>query len=88
MKYHLMDINDMTVTFGDLHAGKLLDTVPYYVERDSGGPDLDFATGIIPFCTPQRSFGFTEAELWDIEALIHDNMGIVYDRLRKVGAWA
>lgn len=88
VRHHLMDIDGMTVTFGDLHTGELFDTVPYYVERQSGGPDPDFAQGTIPFCTPTRSCGFTEAELWDIESMMRDNMGIVYDRLRKTGAWA
>ncbi len=82
-----MQIDDMVITFGDLHVGDLVDTVPYYVERDSGKADFDFAQGTIPFCVPVKSFGFSESELWDIESIMRDNMGIIYDRLRKTGAW-
>lgn len=59
--------------------------MPYYVERDDGEGDFDFAEGSLPTCTPMRSRGFTESELWEIESLMRDNMPVIYDDLRGVG---
>lgn len=69
-----MEIDGMTVTYGDIVEGRLCDTVPYYVERDNGEGDFDFAQGSLPTCTPVKSKGFAESELWDIESLMRDNM--------------
>lgn len=88
LKHLLMEIDGMTVTYGDLEKGALADTVPYYVERDDGAGDFDFAQGELPVCTPRKSKGFSESELWDIEELLRDNMPLVYDQLRGTGAWA
>lgn len=65
-----------------------LDTVPYYVERDDGEGDFDFAQGSLPTCTPAKSKGFAESELWDIESFMRDNMHNIYDQIRGEGAWA
>ena len=78
----------MTVTYGDIVEERLCDTIPYYVERDDGEGDFDFAQGSLPTCTPVKSKGFSESELWDIESLMRDNMHNIYDQIRGEGAWA
>ena len=83
-----MEIDGMTVTYGDIVEERLCDTVPYYVERDDGEGDFDFAQGSLPTCTPVKSKGFSESELWDIESLMRDNMHNIYDQIRGEGAWA
>ena len=88
MKHCYMEIDGMVITYGDIRRDGLADVVPYYVERDDGEGDFDFAEGTLPTCTPVRSKGFTESELWDIESLMRDNMPIIYDDLRGVGAWS
>lgn len=80
MKHFFMEIDGMTVTYGDIVKGRLCDTVPYYVERDDGEGDFDFAQGSLPTCTPVKSKGFAESELWDIESL----MSVVLDHF---GYW-
>lgn len=49
---------------------------------------FDFAQGSLPTCTPIKSKGFAESELWDIESLMRDNMHNIYDQIRGEGAWA
>lgn len=88
MKHFFMEIDGMTVTYGDIVEERLCDTVPYYVERDDGEGDFDFAQGSLPTCTPMKSKGFSESELWDIESLMRDNMHNIYDQIRGEGAWA
>ena len=88
MKHFFMEIDGMTVTYGDIVKGRLCDTVPYCVERDDGEGDFDFAQGSLPTCTPVKSKGFAESELWDIESLMRDNMHNIYDQIRGEGAWA
>ncbi len=88
MKHFFMEIDGMTVTYGDMRRERLCDSVPYYVERDGSGDDFDFAEGSLPTCTPVKSKGFSEAELWDIESLMRDNMPSIYDQIRGEGAWA
>lgn len=88
MKHFFMEIDGMTVTYGDIVEERLCDTVPYYVERDDGEGDFDFAQGSLPTCTPVKSKGFSESELWDIESLMRDNMHNIYDQIRGEGAWA
>ena len=80
-----MEIDGMTVTYGDIVKGQLCDTVPYYVERDDGEGDFDFAQGSLPTCTPAKSKGFAESELWDIESFMRDNMHNIYDQIRGEG---
>lgn len=87
MKNFYMEIDGMSITCGDIRREGLADIVPYYVERDDGEGDFDFAEGSLPTCTPMRSRGFTESELWEIESLMRDNMPVIYDDLRGVGAW-
>ena len=82
MKHFFMEIDGMTVTYGDIVKGRLCDTVPYCVERDNGEGDFDFAQGSLPTCTPVKSKGFAESELWDIESLMRDNMHNIYDQIR------
>lgn len=74
MKNYYMEIDGMSITCGDIRREGLADIVPYYVERDDGEGDFDFAEGSLPTCTPMRSRGFTESELWEIESLMRDNM--------------
>lgn len=88
MKHFFMEIDGMTVTYGDIVKGRLCDAVPYYVERDNGEGDFDFAQGSLPTCTPVKSKGFAESELWDIESFMRDNMHNIYDQIRGEGAWA
>lgn len=88
MKNYYMEIDGMAITCGDIRREGLADIVPYYVERDDGEGDFDFAEGSLPTCTPMRSRGFTESELWEIESLMRDNMPVIYDDLRGVGAWS
>lgn len=88
MKHFFMEIDGMAVTYGDIVKGRLCDTVPYYVERDDGEGDFDFAQGSLPTCTPAKSKGFSESELWDIESFMRDNMHNIYDQIRGEGAWA
>lgn len=88
MKHFFMEIDGMTVTYGDIVEERLCDTIPYYVERDDGEGDFDFAQGSLPTCTPVKSKGFSESELWDIESLMRDNMHNIYDQIRGEGAWA
>ena len=88
MKHFFMEIDGMTVTYGDIVGERLCDTIPYYVERDDGEGDFDFAQGSLPTCTPVKSKGFSESELWDIESLMRDNMHNIYDQIRGEGAWA
>ena len=88
MKYFFLEIDGMTITYGDLRKEHLCDVVPYRVERERGDGDFDFAEGSLPTCTPMKSKGFAEAELWDIESLMRDNMTNIYDQIRREGAWA
>ena len=88
MRHFFMEIDGMTVTYGDIVEERLCDTIPYYVERDDGEGDFDFAQGSLPTCTPVKSKGFSESELWDIESLMRDNMHNIYDQIRGEGAWA
>lgn len=88
MKNYYMEIDGMAITCGDIRREGLADIVPYYVERDDGEGDFDFAEGSLPTCTPMRSRGFTESELWEIESLMRDNMPVIHDDLRGVGAWS
>lgn len=87
VRHFFMEIDGMTVTYGDIVEEQLCDTVPYYVERDDGEGDFDFAQGSLPTCTPVKSKGFSESELWDIESLMRDNMHNIYDQIRGEGAW-
>lgn len=88
MRHFFMEIDGMTVTYGDIVEERLCDAVPYYVERDDGEGDFDFAQGSLPTCTPVKSKGFSESELRDIESLMRDNMHNIYDQIRGEGAWA
>lgn len=88
VRHFFMETDGMTVTYGDIVKGRLCDTVPYYVERDDGEGDFDFAQGSLPTCTPAKSKGFAESELWDIESFMRDNMHNIYDQIRGEGAWA
>ena len=88
MKHFFMEIDDLIITYGDLEKGILCETVPFYVERIGKDGDFDFAQGMLPSCSPVKSKGFSEAELWDIESLLRDNMPLIYDKLRGQGAWA
>lgn len=88
MKHFFMEIDGMTVTYGDIVKGRLCDAVPYCIERDDGEGGFDFAQGSLPTCTPVKSKGFAESELWDIESFMRDNMHNIYDQIRGEGAWA
>lgn len=57
MKNCYMEIDGMAITCGDIRREGLADIVPYYVERDDGEGDFDFAEGSLPTCTPMRSGG-------------------------------
>lgn len=48
-----MEIDGMTVTYGDIVKGRLCDTVPYYVERDDGEGGLRFRPGLAPDLHPR-----------------------------------
>ena len=88
VKHFFMEIDGMTVTYGDIEKGRLCDAIPYYVERDDGEGDFDFAQGTLQTCTPVKSRGFAKSELWDIESFMRDNMHNIYDQARGEGAWA
>ena len=83
-----MEIDGMTVTYGDIVEERLCDTVLYYVERDDGEGDFDFAQGSLPTCTPVKSKGFSESELWDIESRRRAKIHKKDDQIRGEGAWA
>ena len=88
MKNYYMEMDGMAITCGDIRREGLADVVPYYVERDDGAGDFDFAEGSLPTCTPMRSRGFTESELGRSSRWMRDNMPVIYDDLRGVGAWS
>ena len=88
MKHFFMEIDDLTITHGDIQKTALCDSVPYRVERAGKDGGIDFAQGSLPVCTPVESKGFSESELRDVESLIRDNMLLIYDKLRGQGAWA
>lgn len=85
MKHELMQRDDLTITFGDIVDDGLVERVPYYIARK--GTD-DFAQGSLPGCGVAKSFGFTEAELLELERIMRNNETIIYDRLRHQRAWA
>lgn len=83
-----MEIDGMTITYGDLVECSPCGKVPYCVERANGRGGVDFAEGCLPTCMPKRSEGFTESELWDIGFIMRDNKPLIYAMLRKEGPWA
>ena len=85
MRYELMQRGDLTITFGDIEDTGLVERVPFYISRESGDA---FAEGALPGCGIAKSYGFSEVELHDLERVMRNNMPIVYDRLRKTGAWS
>lgn len=85
MKHELMQIGDLLITHGDIEERDFAERIPFYVSRV--GTD-DFASGSMPSCAVVKSFGFSEAELFNIERIVRNNMLLAYDYLRGNGAWA
>lgn len=88
MEHELMTICGLVITYGDMREEDYADVIPYRVTREGDALGTDFVEGRLPECTPLKSRGFSEEELQDIEQIMRDNMMIVYDQTRKVGAWA
>ncbi len=69
MRHFFMEIDGMTVTYGDIVEERLCDTVPSSSSATTARGISTSPKAPSPTCTPVKSKGFSESELWDIESL-------------------
>ena len=83
VKHFYATIGDITITYGDIVEEGPVERLPVYVERPDGDGDFDFAEGITPACTFQRTRGFSEFELQGLSSLLQRNLLLLWEDARE-----
>jgi hypothetical protein len=78
MKTWYADFGDISMFYGSRKTVGALDTLPIYIERRNESGGFDFAEGLAPQCTFQRSCGFSEEELFGLAGLVRNNLLLLF----------
>ena len=84
MKHKYSWKDGVTLTYGDIRQVGYEEVLPVYFERPDGRGDFDFAEGITPACTFQRTRGFSEMELAELSSFLRDNMFLLWEDAREL----
>lgn len=82
MKNYYSTVDGIVLTYSDITDDNDLDIMQIRFERanDSG---FDFAEGTIPHFTFQKTYGFSEDELMQLERYLRNNSSLIWDMARE-----
>lgn len=83
--YYYSTVNDVVMTHSDIQDINGIDTVCVRFERPNKN-GFDFAEGMIPHFTFQKSYGFNEDELLQFERYMRNNSALIWEFASKGGA--
>lgn len=86
MKRVFATFGDTTLLYGNVVEDENgIESIPVYFERPNAkSGDYDFAEGLVPNCTFQKSAGFSEFELSSLSRRLRDNMMLIFDDAREL----
>lgn len=86
MKYRYGSIEGIELTYSDIKRVGFEEVLPVYFERDDGRGGFDFAEGIAPACTFQRSSGFSGQELSWLQQFLRNNLMLLWEDAKEAAA--
>ena len=77
MKHYYSTVDEVILTFSDIHEEGISTYIRVYFERpnDTG---FDFAEGTIPACTFNKTYGFSQDELMNLTAYLKRNELVIW----------
>ena len=84
MKYYYSTVDNVVLTHSDLLTENNQRTVYVRFERPNNN-GFDFAESSLPFCAFNKTCGFTEDELFNLEDYLHHNSLLIWDYAQKGG---
>ena len=70
------EIDGVTLLYGDIDEKG---SIPVYFERVGSNGEFDFAEGKIPYCSFERTSGFSELELEQMRGFLRNNLLVIFD---------
>ena len=84
MKHYYSTVNNIALSHSDMLSGQLGRQVCVRFERPNAN-GFDFAEGVLPECVLQKSCGFTENELFELQDYLRCNAMLIWDYAQKGG---
>jgi hypothetical protein len=85
MRHYYSEVDEVTLTHTDIYltdSGRRVD-VRFERPRETGG--FDFAEGFLPECAFNKTFGFSEEELFRLEKYLKNNLFLLWEYAQKGG---
>lgn len=83
MKHFYSEIDDITMTFGDIHENKDgLEYIPLYFEKPIA-EGFAFCEMNLPMLNPYKSFGFSEQDLCELAEYARNNAPLIWQIARE-----
>lgn len=82
MKNYYSTVNGIVLTYSDIIDENDLETIQVRFERPTE-KGFDFAEGLIPHFIFQKSYGFSEDELMQLERYLRNNSSLIWDMARE-----
>lgn len=84
--YYYSTVNEIVLTHSAIEEREDIDIVTVRFERPSkSGNGFDFAEGKIPYFTFQKTYGFSEEELFKLKKYLKNNAVLIWDFAGKGG---
>ncbi|MBQ7704969.1 MAG: hypothetical protein IJT73_06055 [Selenomonadaceae bacterium] len=83
MKYFFSEIDEITLTFGDIHLNKFgMEYIKIYFERPTEN-GFDFLESTLPALNIKNSHGFNQQELQNLLEYARNNAFLIWDIARE-----
>lgn len=85
MKHFFSEIDDVTLTFSDIHVNRYgMEYIRIYFERPNKN-GFDFMESALPMLNVKASSGFTNAELDELLIYARNNAALIWEVAREDG---
>ncbi|GHV11135.1 hypothetical protein AGMMS49938_01290 [Fibrobacterales bacterium] len=84
MKYYYSEVDNIVLTHSDMEISPFGRFVRVYFER-SNNSGFDFAEGSLPECEFNKSYGFSEDEIFSLQRYLRNNSPLIWEYAQKGG---
>ncbi len=85
MKHYYSTVENVVLTFSDIMEDKDgFESIQFYFER-ANNKGFDFAQGTLPEINIDKSYGFSEDELMEMQEYLRNNSFLIWEIAREKG---
>lgn len=79
MEIYYSTVDDIVLTFSKIQKNGIFDEIYFRFERANKNGGFDFAEGKLPNCRFDKTYGFSEDELMELQNYLKNNAFLIWE---------